>query len=101
MNESTPEEGADIVRMDVWLWRARFFKTRSLASKHIAARGVRVTRHGQTRKATKPGTNVATGDIVTFGRSVHIRTVEVLHLGTRRGPASEAAMLYREVEKEP
>lgn len=101
MTQTTQDEGAGTTRMDVWLWRARFFKTRSLASKHIAARGVRVTRHGQTRKATKPGTNVVAGDIVTFGRSVHIKTVEVLHLGTRRGPASEAAMLYREIEKEP
>jgi len=39
------------------------------------------------------------GDIVTFGRSVHIRTVRVLALGTRRGPASEAALLYDEIEE--
>lgn len=91
----------DTVRLDVWLWRARFYKTRSLSSAQIAKRGVRLTRGGTTRKVTKPGTGIAAGDIVTFGRSVHIRTVEVLQLGTRRGPAAEAALLYRAIEEGP
>lgn len=94
------EEDPNTVRLDVWLWRARFFKTRSLSSAQVSKRGVRVTRNGQTRKVTKPGANLAVGDIVTFGRSVHIRTVKVLDLGTRRGPASEAAMLYETVEED-
>lgn len=80
------------------MWRARFFKTRGLSSDHISRRGVRITRNGQTRKVTKPGTNLTAEDIVTFGRSVHIRTVRVLDLGTRRGPASEAVALYQEIE---
>lgn len=86
------------VRLDIWLWRARFFKTRSMSAQHVSRRGVRLTRHGQTRKVTKPGTSLVLDDIVTFGRSVHIRTVRVLELGTRRGPASEAAMLYQVCE---
>lgn len=86
------------VRLDIWLWRARFFKTRSLSSAHISKRGVRLTRNGQTRKVTKPGATVAVEDIVTFGRNVHITIVKVLDLGQRRGPASEAADLYLELE---
>ena len=93
------DDAADTVRLDIWLWRARFYKTRSLSSEQIAKRGVRLSRHGQTRKIKKPGTNVMPGDIVTFGRSVHIRSVEIVDIGTRRGPASEAATLYRELEE--
>ena len=97
---SNPEgKTPETARLDVWLWRARFFKTRSLCATHITRRGVRITRHGETRKVTKPGTNVTVGAIVTFGRSVHIRTVSIVQLGTRRGPATEAAMLYEDVEE--
>lgn len=92
------ERGA--VRLDVWMWRARFFKTRSISAAQITKRGVRLTRNGKTRKVSKPGANLVTGDIVTFGRSVHIRTIEVLGIGTRRGPASEAALLYVEIDKD-
>jgi len=92
-------ESPETVRLDVWLWRARFFKTRSLCADHITRRGVRISRNGETRKVKKPGTNIAIGDIVTFGRSVHIRTVSILQLGIRRGPASEAAMLYEDLEE--
>jgi len=99
MRETDSDVG-DAVRLDIWLWRARFYKTRSLSSAHITKRGVRLTRHGQTRKVKKPGTNVMPGDIVTFGRSVHIRTVEVLQIGTRRGPAIEAAALYQDKEEQ-
>jgi len=97
-----PAEAIDdeTARLDVWLWRARFFKTRSLSATHITRRGVRLTRHGETRKVTKPAANVAIGDIVTFGRSVHIRTVKVLGFGTRRGPATEAALLYQNIERD-
>lgn len=88
------------LRADIWLWRARFYKTRALAGAQIKKRGVRITRHGQTRRTDKPGSTVSTGDVVTFGRSPHIRTVEVLGLGTRRGPASEAEALYRDLGDE-
>ena len=91
------DEDAEKIRADIWLWRARFYKTRALAGTQIKKRGIRITRHGQTRRTDKPGANVFEGDIVTFGRAPHIRTVEVLGLGTRRGPASEAAALYQDV----
>ncbi|MCI4645891.1 MAG: RNA-binding S4 domain-containing protein, partial [Hyphomonadaceae bacterium] len=81
-------------RLDVWLWRARFFKTRALAAQAISKRGVRLTRFEQTRRTAKPSAGVAVGDTLTFTRGSHIETIEVTGLGHRRGPASEAQNLY-------
>ncbi len=86
------------VRIDVWLWRARFFKTRTLSGEYVRKSGVRLSHNGQTRRVDKPGTAISAGDVVTLARGAHISTVEVLDLGTRRGPASEAASLYRPLE---
>ncbi|MEM9054715.1 MAG: RNA-binding S4 domain-containing protein [Pseudomonadota bacterium] len=94
MNEVIRDE----VRVDVWLWRARFFKTRALASDYVSRKGIRITRHGQTRKTDKAGQRIASGDILTFYKSRAIETVEVLQLGERRGPAIEAQTLYRRLE---
>lgn len=88
-------DAPETVRLDVWLWRARFFKTRKLACAAIEKRGVRLTRGGQTRRISKPGTSVAAGDVLIFTRARHIQTVEIRNIGTRRGPASEAQALYR------
>lgn len=81
--------------MDVWLWRARFFKTRGLASRHVESRGVRVDRSGAARRAQKPSAKVAPGDVLTFSVGPRIHVVEILALGHRRGPAVEAAALYQ------
>lgn len=86
------------LRLDVWLWRARFFKTRTLSGSHVRSSGVRLSRNGQTRRIDKPGTPICAGDVVTLARGAHITTVEVLDLGTRRGPPDEAAALYRTLE---
>ena len=91
----------EAVRLDIWLWRARFFRTRTLATDHLKGKGVRISRNGQTRRSNKPGTTISAGDVVTFGRGEHIRTVEILALGERRGPAEEARNLYRLLEIEP
>lgn len=87
------------VRLDVWLWRARFFKTRALASAHVAGRGVRIARHGKVRRVDKPGTSLLAGDILTFAKAGRIHSVEVVAVGMRRGPAAEARQLYRPVEE--
>ncbi|MFN4023550.1 MAG: RNA-binding S4 domain-containing protein [Hyphomonas sp.] len=92
---------ADTLRLDVWLWRARFFKTRALSTTHIRGHGVRLSHLGQTRKTDKPGTSVAVGDVVTFGKAGRIYSIEVLDLGERRGPAEEARALYRPMEADP
>ncbi len=89
------DDKLDTARVDVWLWRARFFKTRALAGQAVGKRGVRITRFGNTRRVSKPGTGVAVGDVLTFTKGTHIQVVEILALGERRGPANEAKGLYR------
>ena len=81
----------DRVRLDKWLWAARFFKTRSLASEAI--QGGRVHVDG-TR--AKPATQVGEGDRIEVTTGHVRRTVEVRGLSERRGPASEAVRLYEE-----
>lgn len=85
----------DAIRVDIWLWRARFFKTRALATEHVTRRGLRITRHGQTRKTTKAGQRVSPGDVLTFYKAKSLETLEILEVGERRGPAAEAQSLYR------
>ncbi|MEX1250948.1 MAG: RNA-binding S4 domain-containing protein [Hyphomonas sp.] len=98
----TPDTGvATSVRADVWLWRARFFRTRALSCAHVRKSGLRLSHAGQTRRTDKPGAGLAVGDIVTFGQGADILSVEVLDLGTRRGPVEEARTLYRPLESEP
>lgn len=87
------EEGR--VRLDVWLWRARFFKTRSLAAAAVAG-GVYLERAGQSRRVDKPATLVEPGDGLSFRTGRALRTVRILALGIRRGPAAEARLLYEE-----
>ena len=81
----------DGIRLDKWLWAARFFKTRSLATE--AVNGGKVELNG-TRP--KPAKEVKVGDVlrVRVGPFVHSLTVRAL--SDRRGPASEAALLFEE-----
>ncbi|MEM8553663.1 MAG: RNA-binding S4 domain-containing protein [Pseudomonadota bacterium] len=82
------------LRIDKWLWYARFFKTRALAGQ-IASKG-KVRLNGQhVRKASHP---VREGDTLTFPQANRIRVIRVLALGQRRGPASEAAQLYQDLD---
>ena len=78
------------VRVDIWLWRARFFKTRAIATDYVSRKGVRITKNGLTRKTDKAGQRVGPGDVLTFYKAKAIETVEILEVGERRGPASEA-----------
>lgn len=94
MSEANNED----VRVDIWLWRARFFKTRALATDYVSRKGIRITRHGQTRKSDKAGLRICAGDVLTFYKAKAIETVEVLQVGERRGPAAEAQTLYRRIE---
>lgn len=89
------DEIAEGVRVDIWLWRARFFKTRAIATDYVSRKGLRITKHGQTRKTDKAGQRVGPGDVLTFYKAKAIETVEILEIGERRGPASEAQTLYR------
>ena len=64
----------------------------------ITKKGVRIDRTGMVRKATKPGVTVIIGDILTFRKGSEIKTLRVLGLPHRRGPAAEAQEAYEFVE---
>lgn len=87
----------DSVRADVWLWRARFFKTRSLAAKFVDEGRIRLTRAGTESRIDKPSRTVKPGDVVVFGLGGRLIAVRVLDCGERRGPATEARGLYEAV----
>ena len=78
------------LRLDKWLWYARFFKTRVLASKAISNGRFRLD--GDVM--SKPHRQARCGQVLTFNQGTRIRTVRIQALGARRGSASEAALLY-------
>jgi ribosome-associated heat shock protein Hsp15 len=79
-------------RLDQWLWFARFAKSRSLASRLCA--GGAVTVNGlPARKANQV---VRIGDLIALPQGAYFRTVRIVALGARRGPAAEAQLLYEE-----
>ncbi len=84
----------DAIRADVWLWRARFFKTRSLAARFVEEGRVRVTRAGQETRLDKPARPVRVGDELVFAVGGRLSAVRVEALGERRGPPAEARALY-------
>ena len=84
----------DACRIDVWLWHARFFKTRSLAARVVEEGGVRLTRGGARSSVDKPSRGVRCGDVLTFAQGPKWIVVRVEAFGERRGPASEARTLY-------
>jgi ribosome-associated heat shock protein Hsp15 len=83
----------DTQRLDKWLWCARFFKSRSAASRFCDDGRLRIS--GQvTHKAHHA---VRPGDVLTFPLGPHIRVIRILALATRRGPAPEARTLYEDL----
>jgi ribosome-associated heat shock protein Hsp15 len=82
------------LRADKWLWHARFFKSRRLATQICQAGKLRISGQG----VVKPHSKVKPGDVLTFPQARHIRVVKVLALGIRRGPASEAQALYEDLK---
>jgi ribosome-associated heat shock protein Hsp15 len=83
------------LRLDKWLWCARFFKTRSIAAEacekgHIRINGFRVE---------KPGREVRPGDVLTIPQGREVVVVRVLSGAKRRGPSTEARTLYEAVEE--
>ena len=80
--------------LDKWLWYARFFKSRSLATKFCAAGRLRV--NGAV--VSKAHHRLKVGDVLTFPKARHIRVVRVVDLGSRRGPAAEAQALYDDLQ---
>ena len=84
---------ADKLRLDKWLWHARFFKTRSLAATVVASGAVRVN---QTR-VQKRSTLIGPEDVLTFPQGDAVRVIQIEALGVRRGPAPEAQTLYTDL----
>ncbi len=81
------------LRLDKWLWQARFFRSRSLAAELIADGGCRVN----GVKVSRVGTPVSVGDVLTFVQAREVKVVRVTALGHRRGPAVEAQLLYADL----
>ena len=89
----TAPAAADSVRLDLWLWAARFFRTRSRAKQAIETGKVEVD--GQRAKASR---SVRIGDALTVARGDEVFEIAVLGLSDQRGPASVAQALYAESE---
>lgn len=89
--KTSPSDSSIRVRLDKWLWAARFYKTRSLASEEIDKGRVRVN-----GLAAKPARELKPGDTVELRSGALLRTVTVKALSGVRGSASVAALLYEE-----
>ncbi|MEG3619305.1 RNA-binding S4 domain-containing protein [Magnetovibrio sp. PR-2] len=90
-------EASPRIRIDKWLWHARFFKSRTLAGKFCAGGGMRVN----DQLITKAHVQVGPGDVLTFAKGNLIKVIKIAALGTRRGPAPEAQGLYEDLSPPP
>ena len=86
-------------RIDVWLWRARFAKTRALAAKLVEAGSIRLTHNGTQTRLDKPSRSVHVGDELVFALSGRLHALRIEALGDRRGPAEEARGLYQSLDR--
>lgn len=84
----------DKVRIDKWLWAARFFKTRSLANNAISKNQIRIS--GQR---IKPSRLLLVGDVIHVEKPPYTFVITVLALNDQRRPAAEAQSLYEEAEQ--
>lgn len=85
------------IRLDKWLWQARFFKSRSLAAGLVSAGKLRV----DGTPVSKPARAVGPGMVLTFPQGDRVRVVRIIDLGIRRGPAAEAQQLYDDLSPAP
>jgi ribosome-associated heat shock protein Hsp15 len=85
--------GRDAARLDRWLWFVRVVKSRTLAAGLVGQGKVRINR----AKAVKPSQMVRIGDVLTVTVGPRVRILKVVAFGERRGPPSEAQMLYEEL----
>jgi ribosome-associated heat shock protein Hsp15 len=91
------ETAKDTIRLDKWLWQARFFKSRSLAAGIISAGKVRV----DGTPVSKPARSVGPGNTLTFVKETDTKVIRIVACGARRGPAPEAQLLYEDQSPEP
>lgn len=90
-------DSANRIRLDKWLWQARFLKTRSLAAKFISGGAVRL--NGVS--VAKPAVQIGPGDVLTFALGDRVRVARIVAPGVRRGPAPEAQTLYEDLSPPP
>ncbi|MEM1343114.1 MAG: RNA-binding S4 domain-containing protein [Pseudomonadota bacterium] len=93
----TDSHTAPRLRLDKWLWHARFFKSRARAGTVAGSGHVRI--NGE--RAQKPATAVRIGDVLTFPQEKRVRVIRIEALGSRRGPAPEAQTLYTDLDPLP
>ena len=86
-----------VLRLDKWLWYARFFKTRGAASKAISDGRFRLD--GIVMK--KPHRQALCDQVLTFIQGDRVRVIKIMALGSRRGPSSEAVLLYEDLTPAP
>ncbi|MGF1501888.1 MAG: RNA-binding S4 domain-containing protein [Paracoccaceae bacterium] len=91
-----PSDDAKL-RVDKWLWHARFFKSRARAGEVAGGGALRIN----GTRCTKPAQTVRPGDVLTFAQGNRIRVIRVEALGERRGPAPEAETLYADLDPPP
>lgn len=84
------------MRVDKWLWQARFFKTRGLSAKLVTGGHCRV--NGD--KIAKAAYSIGPDDVLTFPQGNRVRVIRVTGIGIRRGPATEAQTLYEDLSPE-
>jgi len=84
-------------RADVWLWRARFFKTRSLSARFVEEGRVRLLRGGVQSRLDKASRALRPGDGLVLALGGRLIAVRIENLGERRGPATAARKLYSEL----
>ena len=82
------------LRIDKWLWHARFCKTRAIAQEKAEAGHIRINGN----RVQKSSASVRIGDVLTLPTGGKVLALRVLGLGERRGPAPEARLLYEEIE---
>ena len=90
----TSQTESERIRIDKWLWHARFYKTRSLAQDAATSGMLRLN----DVRVEKAGASVKPGDVLTLPRGREILVVRIQSCGLRRGPAKEAQTLYEIVE---
>ena len=86
------------LRIDKFLFFARFYKTRSGAGRAISDHGARITRNGLTRRIDKPSTTVEIGDILSFTCGRGVIALTIMTMPQRRGPPVEAQACYQLAE---
>lgn len=94
MNAVTPSSGNETLRIDKWLWYARFLKSRTLAAALCGSGKLRLN----SEPVRKSHQVLRVGDVLTFPLGAHIRVIRVVALAIRRGPAPEAQTLYEDLE---